>query len=81
MNKQKVKLTSDTSMNRLQKNEGEEVRKRLIDNRPDDGIPSGESTLWKLSQAVSVIGRDTEDLRRRTDIDELVGSLIMRSSL
>jgi hypothetical protein len=56
--------------------ETEKVQKVLMENKAEDGV-QGEPTLWKLTQAVSAVGRDL-DPRRKREMDEIAGSLLLR---
>jgi hypothetical protein len=60
----------------LHKSESESVQKILMRNHPDDGT-QGNSTLWKLTQAITAHARDTDDHRSR-ELHELSGMLINR---
>lgn len=59
---------------KLLKSEVEEAETVLIANKPEDGV-EGESTLWKLTQAISAIARDKEPVRKR-ELFELAGELV-----
>jgi hypothetical protein len=58
------------------KNEVKDVQSVLLANNPDDGIAGG-SSLWKLAQAISAVGRNGEESRKR-DIDEIAGRLVLK---
>ena len=58
----------------ITKFEGDEIRKVCMDNKPEDGI-AGESTLWKLSQAVGAVAR-SKDGRRERELQEVSGTFI-----
>lgn len=59
----------------LSKGEITEVEERLKYNRVDDGL-AGNLTRWKFANAVTAVARDTEDARRRREIEE-IGGLLM----
>ncbi len=67
----------------LQKQEVESVEKILMANNPNDGV-QGESTLWKLTQAITAHARNiAEDKaepqpRRARELQELCGNLLQR---
>jgi hypothetical protein len=62
----------------LSKDEAEQTKKIVMNNKVEDGVQGG-STLWKLSQAVSAVGRQYET-RRKKEIDEIAGMLMSRVS-
>lgn len=62
---------------KLQKPESEGIRKLLMNNDPADGL-AGESTLWKLTQAITAHGREMEEARKR-ELHELSGELMARA--
>lgn len=77
---QEVKLDSEiTRLKRLggglSKGEVLEVEERLKYNRVDDGL-AGNLTRWKMANAVTAVARDTEDQRRRREIEEIGGLLL-----
>lgn len=61
---------------RLLKNESDSIQKLLMRSNPKDGI-QGESTLWKLTQAISAQAREL-DPRRSRDLQEVAGDLMQR---
>ena len=66
----------------LQKAEVECVEKILMANNPNDGV-QGESTLWKLTQAITAHARNLAEApepqpRRARELQELCGSLLQR---
>ncbi len=67
------KLTRDGG---LLKTEGEEVKKILLKNDPEDGV-QGASTLWKLTQAITAHARDLTPERSR-ELHEISGALMNR---
>lgn len=67
-------LTNLQKAGKLFKGESKEVETILLNNNPDDGI-QGEGTIWKLSQAISAYGRNTEEKRSR-ELQEVAGALI-----
>lgn len=67
------KLTRDGG---LLKTEGEEVKKILLKNDPEDGV-QGASTLWKLTQAITAHARDLAPERSR-ELHEISGALMNR---
>jgi len=60
----------------LNKSESESVQKILMNNNYDDGM-QGDSTLWKLTQAITAHGREL-DVRRSRELHELSGMLMNR---
>jgi hypothetical protein len=60
----------------LHKSESENVQKILMRNNPGDGT-QGDSTLWKLTQAITAHARDLDD-RRSRELHELSGMLMNR---
>lgn len=70
------KLTRDGG---LLKTEGEEVKKILLKNDPEDGV-QGASTLWKLTQAITAHARDLAPERSR-ELHEISGALMNRVHL
>jgi hypothetical protein len=60
----------------LHKSESEGVQKILMRNNPHDGT-QGDSTLWKLTQAITAHARDL-DARRSRELHELSGMLMNR---
>jgi hypothetical protein len=60
----------------LHKSESENVQKILMRNNPYDGT-QGDSTLWKLTQAITAHARDLDD-RRSRELHELSGMLMNR---
>jgi len=63
-------------INALHKSESENVQKILMRNNPEDGT-AGESTLWKLTQAITAYGRDLDSERSR-ELHEISGQLLNR---
>lgn len=63
----------------LLKSEGEEVKKILLKNDPEDGV-QGASTLWKLTQAITAHARDLDGARSR-ELHEISGALMSRVKL
>ena len=63
----------------LHKSESEGVQKILMRNSPYDGT-QGDSTLWKLTQAITAHARDL-DVRRSRELHELSGMLMNRVKL
>lgn len=62
---------------KLQQAETEGIKKLLMNNNPEDGL-AGESTLWKLTQAITAHGRDIDEARKR-ELHELSGELMARA--
>jgi hypothetical protein len=60
----------------LHKSESESVQKILMRNNSSDGT-QGDSTLWKLTQAITAHARDLDD-RRSRELHELSGMLMNR---
>jgi hypothetical protein len=60
----------------LHKSESEGVQKILMRNNFNDGT-QGDSTLWKLTQAITAHARDLDD-RRSRELHELSGMLMNR---
>jgi len=60
----------------LNKSESESVQKILMNNHYEDGM-QGDSTLWKLTQAITAHGREL-DVRRSRELHELSGMLMNR---
>tara|TARA_R110002020_G_scaffold137295_2_gene306225 strand:- start:263 stop:1408 length:1146 start_codon:yes stop_codon:yes gene_type:complete len=56
------------------KNEVEEIQQTLIENNAEKGV-TGESTLWKLSQAMTSIAQ-TKSQRRQQEIEDITGKLV-----
>jgi len=63
----------------LNKSDHEGVQKILMHNRPEDGM-QGDSTLWKLSQAITAHAREFEP-RRCRELHEISGLLMNRVKL
>lgn len=63
----------------LLKGEVEQVKTCLMDGKAEDGVV-GESSLWKLSQAVTAVARDSEG-RRRLELEDMGGALLDRAKL
>jgi hypothetical protein len=63
----------------LHKSESEGVQKILMRNNSSDGT-QGDSTLWKLTQAITAHARDLDD-RRSRELHELSGQLMNRVKL
>ena len=63
----------------LQKSESEGVQKILMNNYYGDGM-QGESTLWKLTQAITAHGREL-GVQRSRELHELSGTLMNRIKL
>lgn len=71
-------LTNLVRKGSLLKNEGSEVEKLLVNNRPGDGL-EGSSTLWKLSQGINAFARDLDqDQKRSRELQEISGELLNR---
>jgi hypothetical protein len=60
----------------LNKSDSESVQKILMRNNPYDGT-QGDSTLWKLTQAITAHARELDD-RRSRELHELSGMLMNR---
>lgn len=60
----------------LNKSESEGVQKILMHNHYNDGM-QGDSTLWKLTQAITAHGREL-DVNRSRELHELSGVLMNR---
>jgi hypothetical protein len=60
----------------LNKSDSENVQKILMRNNPYDGT-QGDSTLWKLTQAITALARELDD-RRSRELHELSGMLMNR---
>ena len=67
------KLVKVGSLNR---SDSESVQKILMRNNPYDGT-QGDSTLWKLTQAITAHARELDD-RRSRELHELSGMLMNR---
>lgn len=67
-----------TKTAKLQKEEGHEILKIMIDNKPEDGV-QGESTLWKLTQAITAFARK-EDPRRQRELQQIAGDLMGKTN-
>ena len=63
----------------LHKSESENVQKILMHNNHGDGM-QGDSTLWKLTQAITAHAREA-DTRRSRELHELSGTLMNRIKL
>lgn len=61
---------------KLYKQESEEIEKILVQSNPDDGV-QGQSTLWKLTQAITAHARTVEPQRTR-ELHEISGQLLDR---
>jgi hypothetical protein len=61
----------------LSKTEVESLKKIITNNRTEDGV-QGENTLWKLAQGVGAVARDTEDNRRKRELEQISGELFDR---
>lgn len=56
------------------KNEVEELKKVLMDNKVEDGL-QGEMSLWKMVQGVSAVARSKNEERRRF-LEEVAGDML-----
>ncbi len=56
--------------------EAETLRKIFMENNPDNNI-QGENTLFKLTQGLSAVARDSSESRRR-ELGEITGKLFER---
>ena len=72
-----IKKLKSTS---LFKSEIEDIERVLISNKKSDGV-QGDATLWKLSQAMTAVARDSESTRRQREIEEISGKLFDRLKL
>lgn len=72
-----IKRLKSTS---LFKSEIEDIEKVLMSNKKSDGV-QGDATLWKLSQAMTAVARDSESARRQREIEEISGKLFDRLKL
>lgn len=63
----------------LLKAEGKEVEKILMKNDANDGV-QGDSTLWKLTQAITAHARELSPERSR-ELHEISGNLLNRVKL
>ncbi|GHT54452.1 hypothetical protein FACS189451_11780 [Bacteroidia bacterium] len=63
----------------LGKSDSESVQKILMRNNPEDGT-QGNSTLWKLTQAITAHARELDD-RRSRELHEISGQLMNRVKL
>lgn len=52
--------------------------KKLIDNKPEDGI-QGANTLWKFAQTIGAVARDTENGDRKRELVDLAGNVLMKA--
>ena len=59
----------------MNKTEVSAIEERLKYSRPEDGL-SGSLTKWKIANAVTAEARDTEDARRRRELEEIGGLLL-----
>lgn len=50
------------------------VERKLIERNPEDGIPSGDLSLWTISNAITAVGRDAGG-EKQQDLGELVNNL------
>ena len=57
------------------KNECASITKALLDNRADQGL-QGEPSLWKLTQAITAVANQGDDLRRKRELGEVAGALL-----
>ena len=71
-----TELKNLMKVNKLLKDEGEGVRKLLMNNNPEDGLQGGPS-LFKLTQALTAYGRDLDPQRSR-EFSELAGDMMAR---
>lgn len=62
----------------VSKDEVVKIEAALMENKIEDGV-QGESTLWKMSQAVSAVSREAQD-RRKRELEEVAGQLIDRAN-
>ena len=52
----------------------------LQENNPEHGV-QGRNTLWKLTQAMTQVGVQSENGRRKRDIEDIAGKLLNRIKL
>lgn len=71
-------ITKIAKIGLISKVEGEEIKKVLMDNKPEDGVQGG-SSLWKLAQGVGAVARGKDD-RRKRELEEVAGSFIKTKS-
>lgn len=60
----------------LLKSEVESVKKELFNNDPEHGV-QGKNSLWKLSQAITYVGNESETKERKRELDDLAGQLLI----
>ena len=75
----KIKVDVKKEMDKLYalgflKKEVEDTEAVLLNNRREDGV-QGESTLWKLTQAITAMAKHTEPERER-ELSEIAGGML-----
>tara|TARA_R110000751_G_scaffold26901_3_gene71513 strand:+ start:1446 stop:2564 length:1119 start_codon:yes stop_codon:yes gene_type:complete len=59
----------------MRKEEVKSLTDILSDNNPEHGV-QGRNTIWKLTQAMTQVGVQTGNTRRKRDIEDIAGKLI-----
>lgn len=62
--------------NQISKVEGESIMKIFANNRVEDGV-GGSNSLWKLTQGIGALARDSKPDRKR-ELNEVSGELLKR---
>ncbi len=57
------------------KSECESIGKVLMESRKEHGV-QGEPSLWKLTQAITAVANQGDDLRRKRELGEVAGALL-----
>jgi len=61
----------------MRKDEVKSLTEILSDNNPEHGV-QGRNTIWKLTQAMTQVGVQTGNTRRKRDIEDIAGKLITK---
>jgi hypothetical protein len=66
---------------KLLKGEADNIGEILLRNDPNSGV-QGESTLWKMTQAITALANDEEKIsvERRLELQELAGELFKKAN-
>ena len=62
----------------MRKDEVKSLTEILSDNNPEHGV-QGRNTIWKLTQAMTQVGVQTGNGRRKRDIEDIAGKLIEKA--
>ena len=60
----------------MRKEEVKDLTNILSDNNPEHGV-QGRNTIWKLTQAMTQVGVQSGNTRRKRDIEDIAGKLLV----